>query len=75
MKKPNYFKKALPTYTVIAACATLITIRKLRGTSDGQTIYISLITMQHSDSDLLLTLKRRQFPERPALSMMINKSQ
>ena len=44
-------------YTVVVACATLITTRKFRVTSNGEIIYIPRITMQPSDSDLPLTLK------------------
>ena len=61
-------------YTVVAASDTLISARKLGDISNGETIYIPRITMQPSDSDLPFTLKIRQFPERPALAMTINKS-
>ena len=62
-------------YRVISASDTLITASKISGVDVGRILLIPRINMQPSDTDLPFTLRRRQFPIRPAFVMSINKSQ
>ena len=63
----RYFLKSV-TDRLLEACM-------LGGERAGSILLIPRIVLMPSDTDLPFTLRRRQFPIRPAFSMTINKSQ
>lgn len=62
-------------YRVLSATDSLITARKINGVDAGRILLIPRFNLQPTDTDLPFTLKRRQFPIRPAFAVSINKSQ
>ncbi|XP_065658173.1 ATP-dependent DNA helicase pif1-like [Hydra vulgaris] len=71
-------KARLCNGTQMKVCAlqyNYIDAEVLTGVSGGKRVFVPRIQLAPSDSNLLLVLKRRQFPVRLAYSMTINKSQ
>ena len=62
-------------YILMRISHRLLEAKLLSGEHAGATLLIPRILLSPSDTDLPFTLRRRQFPVRPAFCMTINKSQ
>ena len=62
-------------YILIGVSERLLQARLLSGEHARATLLIPRILLCPSDTDLPFTLRRRQFPVRPAFAMTVNKSQ
>uniref|UniRef100_A0A0L8HNH0 ATP-dependent DNA helicase n=1 Tax=Octopus bimaculoides TaxID=37653 RepID=A0A0L8HNH0_OCTBM len=61
-------------YSVLSVSDNMITASKITGVDAGRTLLIPRIIQQPSDTDLPFSLKRRQFPVKPAFNVYLQKS-